>query len=420
MDAMILAIWLAVPLAVGFGAWLFWHKVKRQQRLRREVRWAQAKAVDARLARIEEMLELQGRSTPLHFVTYDAQVVRLLLAGHFHGVPRRWRGEDPNARDEHGETPLHWAARGLGNCYEAVQVLLEAGAKPNARTHRGETPLHLASRTYSQGRTSRLAHTPEDAAWPENFMVIRLLLEVGADPNARDEKGRTPLHRAIEFGNGDAGRLLTEGGADMHARDEEGATPLHLAAEFGRADYAKLLLKGGADVNAEDREGATPLYWAVAGNGASRDFDARAGSEERQNRVAVMKLLLEAGADPDFQTGAGDTPREAAVPVAAALLGRPSLAVSRSLLPCHPRATRFLATGPIVRGRWATVRSRTVASPRNELNCAQGTASVPVAEMGQQENARVDVPIQSARAVEGRDIPAHLVLRHLLTHGYLP
>ncbi len=325
MDAIILATWLAVPLAVGFGVWLSWRKVKKQQRLRREVRWAQAKAVDARVARIEELLKLKGRPTPLHFVTYDAQVVRLLLAGHFSlGLLRRWQGEDPNARDEHGRTPLHRAAGGLGNCYETVQLLLEAGAKPNARTQSGETPLHHASATYSSGRTSRLARTLKDAAWPENFMVIRLLLEVGGDPNAQDEKSRTPLHRAIEFGNGDAGRLLTEGGTDIHMRDEEGATPLHLAAEFGRADYAQLLLERGADVNAKDREGATPLYWAVAGKGASRDFDARAGSEKRRNRAAVMKLLLEAGADPDVQTGAGDTPREAAVPVAAALLARPA------------------------------------------------------------------------------------------------
>jgi len=325
MDAINMVTWAAVLLAVGLGVWLSWRKVKKQLRLRREVRLAQAKALDARVARIEKTLELKGRSTPLHFVTYDAQVVRLVLAGHsFHGLLGPWQGEDPNARDEHGRTPLHWAAGQLGNCYETVQLLLEAGAKPNARDQRGETPLHCASATYSSGRTSRLARTPKDAAWPENFMVIRLLLEVGGDPNAQDEKGRMPLHHAIEFGNGDAGRLLTEGGADIHARDEDGATPLHLATELGRADYVRLLFESGADVNAKDREGATPLYWAVAGKGAWRDFDDRAGREERRNRAAVTRLLLEAGADPDVQTGAGDTPREAAPPAAAALLTWPA------------------------------------------------------------------------------------------------
>ena len=89
--------------------------------------------------------------------------------------------------------------------------------------------------------------------------------------------------------------MLTEGGTDIHMRDEEGATPLHLAAEFGRADYAQLLLERGADVNAKDREGATPLHWAVAGKGASRDFDARAGSEKAAKQSGSDEVAARGG-----------------------------------------------------------------------------------------------------------------------------
>ena len=80
MNAIILATWLAVPLAVGFGVWLSWRKVKKQQRLWRGGALGPSQGGRCRVARIEELLKLKGRPTPLHFVTYDAQVVRLLLA----------------------------------------------------------------------------------------------------------------------------------------------------------------------------------------------------------------------------------------------------------------------------------------------------------------------------------------------------
>ena len=146
--------------AVSVGLWLSWHKEKKQQKLWMDMLRAQVKAVDARVARIEELLELVGRATPLRFA-YDAPVVRLLLG----------QGEDPNARDETGHTPLHWAAGRYRQ--EVVRLLLEADANPDARAEDGDT--RLAHFVCPERRTLK------DASWPDNLLAMRLLLEAGGD-----------------------------------------------------------------------------------------------------------------------------------------------------------------------------------------------------------------------------------------------
>ena len=84
------------------------------------------------------------------------------------------------------------------------------------------------------------------------------LLAAGADPNARNNNGETPLHRADSAN--DVTPLLAAG-ANLNARDNVGETPLHEAtAERSRsADVAAALLAAGADPNARDATGATPL-----------------------------------------------------------------------------------------------------------------------------------------------------------------
>jgi len=85
-------------------------------------------------------------------------------------------------------------------------------------------------------------------------------------------------------------RDLIEKGADVNARDENGATPLALAAKNGHNAILKVLIANGADLNAQDFGGHTPLMWAVTkGNGKS------------------AKILLESGAAPDMQNQHGQT-----------------------------------------------------------------------------------------------------------------
>ena len=89
--------------------------------------------------------------------------------------------------------------------------------------------------------------------------VARLLLEHGADVNARNKDSVTPLHIAAGEGHVDVARLLLEHGAYVNARSEYGLTPLYYAAVNGRLDVARLLLERGADAGARDDKGRTPL-----------------------------------------------------------------------------------------------------------------------------------------------------------------
>ena len=91
------------------------------------------------------------------------------------------------------------------------------------------------------------------------------MLRKGADVNARDRSGATPLHAAALKGNLAMAELLLAHGAAVDARDGDGLTPLHNAALSGHAEVAALLLDRGADREARDRDaGATPLFQAAA------------------------------------------------------------------------------------------------------------------------------------------------------------
>ena len=91
--------------------------------------------------------------------------------------------------------------------------------------------------------------------------IARLLLNKGCDPDIRslDEtsgyKNETPLLEAAFWGRLDIGKLLIERGADVNAKADRGVVPLHEAARMGHLDFVRLLLRHGANVNAKDDDG---------------------------------------------------------------------------------------------------------------------------------------------------------------------
>ncbi len=137
-----------------------------------------------------------------------------------------------------------------------------------------------------------------EAARRGRVRTVKRLLERGADVNAKDERGVTPLLEAASHGRRKVVPLLLEHGANVNLRSDIHLfeTALHMAAARGHAGIAEILLDNGAEINAKDsNHGITPLYLAtVAGH----------------KRVAA--LLQTYGADDSIEDEWGQTPAEAA------------------------------------------------------------------------------------------------------------
>ncbi|RMG03466.1 MAG: ankyrin repeat domain-containing protein, partial [Acidobacteria bacterium] len=67
------------------------------------------------------------------------------------------------------------------------------------------------------------------------------------------------LHEAARYGYLEIARLLISSGANVNAKDQDGQTPLHEAAWYGNSGVAKLLISSRADLNAKNKNGKTPL-----------------------------------------------------------------------------------------------------------------------------------------------------------------
>ena len=233
-----------------------------------------------------------------------------------------------NARNSTGRTPLHWAAAN-GNS-ATVAALLEAGADVDAADSRGDTPVMRATWAPFPRR--------EDAT-----ELVLQLLAAGADPNTRGQSGRTPLYMAADFKNAALVGVLLEAGADPNLTTDRGESPLEAAALYGEPEVIRLLLAAGAAVdNRNSRDGSSPLHKAVLGEDAALRatplLEAGANPRARNENgdtplhvaapasdTAVVSLLVGAGAELTTRNERGETPLEVArlhanVPVALQLL----------------------------------------------------------------------------------------------------
>ncbi len=165
------------------------------------------------------------------------------------------------------------SAAASGDSAAAVR-LLGQGANVEAKNNQGDTPLLLAAKSGKIDTAERL-------------------VEKGANIEAKNNVGDTALIAACTVGHADLARMLVEKGADINARDVGGATPLMYAGLAGNTAIIDLLLAKGANINAADDNGETPLMYA-----------ASAGS------VDAVKLMLRKSANPAVKDHNGQTALE--------------------------------------------------------------------------------------------------------------
>lgn len=247
-------------------------------------------------------------STPLMFAARagHAQVAAALLDA----------GAAVNARNDLGVTALHRAV-GAGDV-ATVDLLLARRANPNLPDSRGLTPLHWAARNKYKDPEG-----PIPGARQRTERIVSALLRTGADANALDRDGRTPLHRCAEAGTAGVAALLLGAGARPGAADRLGVTPLHVAAARDYGALARLLIERGAPAGARDQLGSTPLHDAA-----------------RNSARSVAALLLHRGADPAVTDAFGQRPLDLAKrandTALAQVLTSPSITAAARPAAAHP------------------------------------------------------------------------------------
>lgn len=165
--------------------------------------------------------------------------------------------------DDHGNTPLHTAAR--YSRIESAKMLLKAGADPNITAENGFTPLHEAA----------------ENGWDS---IVSLLVENDdCILDVKDAHGNTPLMRAAYYDYTDIVKILVNAGADPNIQNNSGQTALIIGLWEGSESTAEFLIKSNCNLRIADQCGHTPFYVAV--------------HCELLSDLSIAKLIINSGYD---------------------------------------------------------------------------------------------------------------------------
>ena len=224
---------------------------------------------DAKIDAVDE-----GGNQPLHLACkHDHSETVKLMVSH---------GADVDAVNKHGQTPLHTTAGGKKDCPELCEVLLKHDAKIDEVDEDRNQPLHIAC---DSGLTS----------------TVGALLDSNVDVSAINNDGQTSLHKAA-CGQRDCPEiclLLIGKGAEVNAVDNSGNTPLQAALQDSKLKMAEVLLANGSDCKVVNGCGETLLHSVCKGGGIDRH--------------ELCEELISRGASPHLADREGDLPLHVAL-----------------------------------------------------------------------------------------------------------
>nr|WP_253309278.1 ankyrin repeat domain-containing protein [Rickettsia endosymbiont of Ceutorhynchus assimilis] len=218
--------------------------------------------------------------TPLHVAAqHDStlEVIEFILNRDLSGI---------NDITNNGRTPLHLAIQ--GNKPSTVKLLLNKGANINAKDKDGKTPLDLAMQEGYTNIVEMIEQVQSDldeglltAVQDGNLNEAEDLVSRNANVNTTDIYSWTPLHWAAFEDRLEIARFLIKKGADINAADKGpyGKKPVHVAIENNSKDIIGFLLSKGVSINDTDKQGYTPLHYAAW-----------------RGRLEIAELLVDKGA----------------------------------------------------------------------------------------------------------------------------
>ncbi|WP_264336588.1 ankyrin repeat domain-containing protein [Wolbachia endosymbiont (group B) of Chorthippus brunneus] len=292
-----------------------------------------------------------GGRVPLHYAAYNGKldVVKYFID----------EGEvDVNLKDSDGQTALHMASG--GGRLDVVGYLASKGADIKAKDKDGKTPLDIAIDRKHDSivkylKQAQLNEQLLAAVKDSDFNEVQGLVNRGANVNAKDKDGKTPLHYASQsIYSLDIVRYLISKGADIDVKNKDGKTPLDLATQendTGIAEFlkqtqldldkqlltavqdcnlskAEVLVSRGANINTKNDDGYTSLHLAVLKNfrsgidylikeGANIDDKDNIGRAPlhwaaRDGYLDIVQAITEGGANLDVKDKDNKTPSDLA------------------------------------------------------------------------------------------------------------